>query len=78
MCFLNIVADGLKIYYVQEGKFEWTINHRQFILYPGDLQLILPGTEFGNENNVLEIGSFSWIHIRVKQTKKDNSKKFLE
>ena len=68
--FLNIVADGLKIYYVQEGKFEWTINHRPFILYPGDVALILPGTEFGNENNVLEIGSFSWIHIQVKTNEK--------
>jgi AraC-like DNA-binding protein len=64
--FLNVVADGLKIYYVQEGKFEWTINRRPFILYPGDVALILPGIEFGNENNVLEIGSFSWIHIQVK------------
>jgi AraC-like DNA-binding protein len=68
--FLNIVADGLKIYYVQEGKFEWTINRRTFILYPGDVALILPGTEFGNENNVLEIGSFSWIHIQVKTNEK--------
>ncbi|HEY5408027.1 MAG TPA: AraC family transcriptional regulator [Ginsengibacter sp.] len=64
--FLNIVAEALKIYHVQEGKFEWTINQRPFILYPGDVALILPGTEFGNENKVLEIGAFSWIHIRVK------------
>ena len=68
--FPNLVADGLKIYYVQEGKFQWTLNHRPFILYPGDLALILPGTEFGNENNVLEIGSFSWIHIRVNANEK--------
>ncbi|WP_235906391.1 AraC family transcriptional regulator [Ginsengibacter hankyongi] len=68
--FLNIVDDGLKIYYVQEGKFEWTINHRPFILYPGDVALILPGIAFGNENNVLEVGSFSWIHLRIKVNKK--------
>lgn len=68
--FLNIVADGLKIYYVQEGKFEWTINSQPFILYPGDVAIILPGTEFGNANNVLEIGSFSWIHIQVKANEK--------
>ena len=68
--FLSIVDDGLKIYYVQEGKFEWTINHRSFILFPGDVALILPGTAFGNENNVLEIGSFSWIHIEVKTNEK--------
>jgi len=64
--FLNIVAGGLKIYYVQEGKFEWTINRQPFILYPGDVAIILPRTLFGNKNNVLEIGSFSWIDIKVK------------
>src|SRR5664279_4803005 len=68
--FLNIVDDGLKIYYIQEGKFEWTINNRPFILYPGDVALILPGAEFGNENHVLEIGAFSWIHIQVKTNEK--------
>jgi len=68
--FLNVVADGLKIYYVQEGKFEWTINSQPFILYPADVAIILPGTEFGNENNVLEIGSFSWIHLQVKLNQK--------
>ena len=67
--FLNEVTDGLKIYYVQEGKFEWTINNRSFILYPGDVALILPGTEFGNKNSVLEIGSFSWIHIETETNK---------
>ncbi len=64
--FFNKVAEALKIYYVQEGKFEWTINQRRFILYPGDVALILPGVEFGNQNNVLEIGAFSWIHIQLK------------
>lgn len=69
--FLNEVTDGLKMYYVQEGKFEWTINNRSFILYPGDVALILPGTEFGNKNSVLEIGSFSWIHIETATNKNE-------
>ena len=68
--FLNIVDDGLKIYYVQDGKFEWTINRRHFILYPGDVAMILPGATFGNRNNVLEIGAFCWIHIKVDTNKK--------
>jgi hypothetical protein len=51
-------TEGVRIYYIQEGKFEWSINHRQFILYPGDTAIIFPGKDFGNVNNVLEIGSF--------------------
>ncbi|MDP4151015.1 MAG: AraC family transcriptional regulator [Bacteroidota bacterium] len=57
---------GFRIFYVQEGKFEWTIDHQTFILYPGDAALILPRREFGNKNKVLEIGSFSWIHIEIR------------
>jgi AraC-like DNA-binding protein len=69
--FRRLVDEGLKIYYIQEGKFEWTINKQSFVLYPGDAALILPATEFGNENNVLEIGCFSWIHLDVKRNEKE-------
>jgi AraC-like DNA-binding protein len=58
---------GIRIYYVMDGKFEWCINHREYVLYPGDGALILPGHSFGSENGVLEIGSFSWIHLSVRK-----------
>lgn len=60
----------LKLYYIQEGKFEWCINNRSYTLYPGDVALILPGTAFGNESNVLEVGCFSWIHLQVGKNEK--------
>src|SRR6186997_3067431 len=63
--FPRTVEKGLKLYYIQEGKFEWCICKHSFILYPGDAALVLPGSELGNASNVLEIGSFSWIHIQV-------------
>jgi AraC-like DNA-binding protein len=59
------VSDDIRIYYIIEGKFEWTIHQQQFILYPGDVALILPGQIFGNEKGFLEIGCISWIHIRL-------------
>ena len=55
----------LRIYYINEGKFEWYINHQQYILYPGDVALILPGQKFGSEKGFLEIGSLSWMHIKI-------------
>src|SRR5919197_1531720 len=58
---------GIRVYYVMEGKFEWCINHHQYVLYPGDAALILPHHSFGSENGVLEIGSFSWIHISIQK-----------
>ncbi|MEQ1799518.1 MAG: AraC family transcriptional regulator [Lacibacter sp.] len=62
---------GLKIYYIQEGKFEWHINQRQYTMFPGDVALVLPGVEFGNENSVLEVGCFSWIHIQINKNTGD-------
>jgi AraC-like DNA-binding protein len=59
-----------KLYFIQEGKFEWCINNRAYTLYPGDVALILPGTEFGNESNVLEIGCFAWIHLQIGKNEK--------
>ena len=48
-----------------DGKFEWIINQQHHILYPGDAALILPGQKFGAENNVLDIGTLSWMHIQI-------------
>ncbi len=61
----------LKIYYIQEGKFEWSIHGNPYVLFPGDVVLVLPGVAFGNDNNVLEIGTFSWIHIEIRKNEKD-------
>lgn len=68
--FSTTTVNSLRIFYVQEGKFEWCIDHRPFQLFPGDMALILPGIEFGNENSVLEIGTFTWIELGVSKNKK--------
>lgn len=60
-------VDGIKIFTVLEGKFEWCIDNRQYTLFPNDVAVILPNQEFGSENGVLEIGSYSWIHLNVQR-----------
>lgn len=67
--FSSSTNNSLRIFYILEGKFEWCINGRAYHLFPGDVALILPNTEFGNENGVLEIGSFTWIELRVESSK---------
>ena len=54
---------SLRIYSIVEGKFEWIINERNHILYPGDVALILPGQTFRGEKDVLNIGTLSWINL---------------
>lgn len=57
--------NGILLYYIIDGKFEWTIDKQSHKLFPGDAILVLPEQEFGNEESVLEIGSFTWIHIKM-------------
>ena len=59
--------NNLRIYYVMEGKFEWIIDQKHYILYPGDLMLVLPGKEFGGEKGVLDIGTLCWIQIQIQK-----------
>lgn len=60
-------AAGIRIFYVLEGKFEWCISNQRYVLYPGDAALILPDHFFGSENGILEIGTFSWIHLTMQK-----------
>ncbi len=61
-------TNSIRIYYILEGKFEWTINEQHHILYPGDLVLIQPGHKFGGQKGVLDIGTLCWICIEVERT----------
>lgn len=60
-------TEGIRVFYVMEGKFAWRIHQSQYTFYPGDTALILPGQAFGNEDGVMEIGTFTWIHIGMQQ-----------
>jgi AraC-like DNA-binding protein len=61
------VTDSLRIYYVIDGKFEWIIDERQHILYPGDVAIILPGQKFGGGHGFLDIGTLSWIYLTIEK-----------
>src|SRR3954463_2910395 len=60
-------SEFLRIYYVAEGRFNWMINEQQYILYPGDLAVVLPGCSFGAEKNCFDIGTVSWIHLQLQK-----------
>lgn len=63
--FPTTTTAGLRLYYIMEGRFEWCINHQPTIFYPGDVALILPNVPFGSDNGVLEIGSYTWIQLKL-------------
>ncbi len=70
--FAKTCCSGVRIYYIQEGKFEWFINELPFTLFPGDLLFISPNVVLSSSNDVMEIGSFSWIQIDTEMSDHHN------
>lgn len=56
---------SLRMYYVIDGKFEWVLHNRHYILYPGDIAIVLPGQKFGGRKGFLDIGTVAWIDIKI-------------
>ena len=63
-------SKSLRFYYVLDGKFEWVIDDQPYILYPGDLAIILPGQLFGGEKDFMDIGAIAWMHIQLAHLEK--------
>ncbi|WP_194776216.1 helix-turn-helix domain-containing protein [Pararhodonellum marinum] len=64
--FVPEKANELQIYFVSEGKFEWTINHHQHVLFPEDVAVVLPGQEIGGVKGFLGIGAFYCLKLEVE------------
>lgn len=75
--FLPSSSDHIRFYYVLDGRFEWFIQQRHYILYPSDLAIVVPGQTFGSEKGYLDIGTLFWLHIAFDmsegRTKKQSS-----
>lgn len=61
------VSEFLCFYYVIDGRFDWMIDEKHYILYPSDLAVILPGQSFGGKKDLLDIGTISWLHLKLKK-----------
>jgi AraC-like DNA-binding protein len=60
-------TESIRIYYILEGKFEWVIQDRHHVLYPGDVAIVLPDQAFQGEKDFMDIGTLFWIHIQVER-----------
>src|SRR5205085_9160495 len=65
--FPENTTDTLRIYYIMDGKFEWIIHRQNHILYPGDVAMVLPGQKIGGDKNFLDVGTVSWISIKIEK-----------
>jgi AraC-like DNA-binding protein len=65
--FPTTTGEGIRIYYIIEGRFEWCIDQQPYNFYPDDVAMVLPGSAFGSDKGTLEIGAFTWIHLRMQK-----------
>lgn len=64
--FEERIAEMLHIYFVIDGKFEWTINQKLQLLYPGDVAVVLPGQPFGGSKGFLDIGTLIGLQLQIE------------
>src|SRR6478609_2498138 len=60
-------TDSVRIYFIVDGKFEWVVGEESYILYPGDLAIILPGQTFRGEKDILNIGTLIWLNLKLEK-----------
>jgi AraC-like DNA-binding protein len=65
--FTVSTCDNLRIYCVIDGKFEWLINEKLQVLYPGSIALVLPGQAIGGSKGYLDIGTLFRLQIGVQK-----------
>ncbi len=65
--FPETTLDHIRIYYIIDGKFEWIINEQNHVLFPFDVAMILPGQKIGGRKDFLDIGTLSWINIKIEK-----------
>jgi AraC-like DNA-binding protein len=57
-------AQHLRVLSVLEGKFEWVVAQKTYVLYPHDVVVVCPWHEIGSPTATLEIGSFQWAALQ--------------
>lgn len=65
--FVAAPSGELRMYCVVEGKFEWSVNRQNHVLYPGNIAFVLPGQEIGGSRGQLDIGTFISLYVEVEK-----------
>ncbi|RYY70460.1 MAG: AraC family transcriptional regulator, partial [Chitinophagaceae bacterium] len=61
-------TNNIRIYYIIDGKYEWNIKDKEYVLYPGDLIIIQPGHTFGGQKGVMDRGTLCWVCVEMEKS----------
>lgn len=58
--------EGIEICYIHKGKYNWLIEDKNYLLYPGDCFITYPWQRHGSPKGFVDIGTISWIIIKPR------------
>jgi AraC-like DNA-binding protein len=63
---------GIRIYFINEGRFDWVIDNKPFLLYPNDAAIACPWQKLGSEKGYLAIGTITCLTILPQWLSENN------
>ncbi|MET0243846.1 MAG: AraC family transcriptional regulator [Flavitalea sp.] len=72
----HTTTNSLRLYYVIDGRFEWIIGDTKYLIYPGDIGVIKPGSSFGCTTDCFHAGTVTWINIATAHHEDDDTMLF--
>lgn len=62
--FESKFEENFQIWFVMGGKFDWKINQKNYVLYPGSTVVILPGHVFGGAKGYFDLGTLFCLKLQ--------------
>lgn len=59
---------GIRLLYILEGKYYWTIDDQTYTVFPNDLVMVLPGQKIGSISGSFEVGSLISLTLKSDDT----------
>lgn len=59
--------EGLRLFGIQEGRFDWKIDDKSYLLYPNDALVVCPWQAMGSTKGHTEIGAFVQLQLLPSQ-----------
>jgi len=55
--------EGIEICFIVKGRYEWIVEDKKYLLYPGNGFITSPWEKHGSPKEVIDIGEICWISI---------------
>ena len=63
---------GIEICYVKKGRYDWQVENKEYVVYPGEGFVTCPWEYHGNSLGVVELGEIYWLIINPELFTKEN------